>query len=190
MSNAFSVPCSLREALSMGWKFLNTNACPRCGRRVYKDGGCPSMVCPSPCNRHFVWASPWLWMANIASFLGAMSAGSALATSAWAEQHPIAALAPLAGLQLASLACVFSSAVLTPMSSREIFNVPFVAAEAISFLALWGPLDVALARTSAVATGAFASSAWSLARAHPRIASLVTVGLAVPALYKRFAKKK
>lgn len=57
------------EVLTQLWRLAFTNRCPRCWRPIIRDGGCPSMVCPSPCNRSFVWSNPLAWMLNLGLFL-------------------------------------------------------------------------------------------------------------------------
>ena len=42
------------------WLSRNTKACPGCGSRIQKNGGCNHMVC-SLCRRHFCWVCGGDW---------------------------------------------------------------------------------------------------------------------------------
>ena len=54
MADAALMVAHPRDTLCRGWKWVNTKACPECGSRIQKNGGCHHMLCRN-CGTNFCW---------------------------------------------------------------------------------------------------------------------------------------
>eukprot|EP00042_Codosiga_hollandica_P017066 m.45476 g.45476 ORF g.45476 m.45476 type:complete len:333 (+) comp47246_c0_seq2:141-1139(+) len=61
----YVAPSLLEGMLNAATLALTTNPCPKCGRRIYRDGGCENMRCAQPCGEAFKWSNKFLFFGNV-----------------------------------------------------------------------------------------------------------------------------